>query len=90
MSVKNLSDISGTPTLRAKVVEGHAAEVVLAQLRALFPDRLNVNLNQIVTGDLTFLAILETGDPWIRNYCVKDDAKDEEGHLPPLCIRAAD
>ena len=88
MPVNNFSGISGTPTLRAKVVEGHAAEVVLAQLRAFFPGRLNVNLNQIVVGDLTFLAILETGDPWIRNYCVKDDAKDEEDHLPPLCIRA--
>ena len=88
MPVNNFSGISGTPTLRAKVVEGHAAEVVLAQLRALFPGRLNVNLNQIVIGDLTFLAILKAGDPWIRNYCVKDDAKDEEDHLPPLCIRA--
>ena len=80
--------ISGTPTLGAKEVEGEATEVVLAQQRAFLPGRLDENLNQVVTGDLTFLAVLEAGDAWVRRHCMKDHAKEEENHLPPSGVHA--
>ena len=79
----NFPGISGTPTLGTEEIEGHATEAVLAHLRTFFPGCLDEKLNQVVTGDLTFLAVLEAGDARICHYCIKDHAKEEEGHLSP-------
>ena len=75
-------------TLGSEEIESTAAEVVLTQLRAFLPGCLNENLDQVVTGHLTFLAVLEAGDVGIRHCCMQDHAKEEEGHLSLLCITA--
>ena len=69
-------------TVLAKEYEGITVRAVEAEQRAFLPVCRYGKVNQVLAGQLTFLAVLETGDVLMSHYKVKECQRPEQEKHP--------